>query len=222
MLPDLPEGDEIMTKNSSPLSREDRRRERRKIFLEAASEVFLEQGFAGTSLDAIIQRTGGSRRTIYTEFGNKQGLYNTLVEELTSRILEELEPRGKTGQSLHEILSLFSKKYMDVMMSPTIMGLSLSAMAEGLRFPDLSKKYFESGPRKAQKNLAAILRDACERGEAEIANCDFAAEHLMGMIRGDLYLQVLLRVRPVPDAKEREAFLASALGIFMKGIRKTK
>lgn len=202
------------------LTRKARQEKRRRIFLDAASEIFFEQGFAGTSLDAIIQRTGGSRRTIYTEFGSKQGLYNTLVEELTQKVVGELEPKKKSGQTLYETLSHFACKYMDALMSPVMLGLSWAAMAEGLRFPDLAQKYFEAGPKKAQEGLAGILKAACDRGEAEIEDCDFAAEHFMGMIRGDLYLQVLLKVRPAPDAREREIFLASALDLFMRGIEK--
>jgi AcrR family transcriptional regulator len=48
--------------------------DRRELILDAAGKVFFEQGFSATSVDAIITRLGGSKRTIYNEFGSKEGL----------------------------------------------------------------------------------------------------------------------------------------------------
>ncbi|TIW33462.1 MAG: helix-turn-helix transcriptional regulator, partial [Mesorhizobium sp.] len=46
-----------------------RRNGRREALLQAAAEIFFEQGYAATSIDAIIERAGGSKRNIYNEFG---------------------------------------------------------------------------------------------------------------------------------------------------------
>jgi AcrR family transcriptional regulator len=45
---------------------------RRELILDAAGKVFFEQTFSPTSVDAIITRLGGSKRTIYNEFGSKE------------------------------------------------------------------------------------------------------------------------------------------------------
>ncbi|WP_176026829.1 TetR/AcrR family transcriptional regulator, partial [Brucella intermedia] len=56
-------------------TKSERTKLRRKTILRAAAELFFEQGYATTSIDAIIERTGGSKRTIYSEFGSKEGLF---------------------------------------------------------------------------------------------------------------------------------------------------
>ena len=53
---------------------------RRAAILEAAAQVFFEQGYAATSIDAIIKRLGGSKRTIYNEFGSKEGLFTEALK----------------------------------------------------------------------------------------------------------------------------------------------
>src|SRR3546814_17701069 len=55
--------------------------DRRAAILWAAGQVFFEQGYAATSIDAIIERAGGSKRNIYSEFGSKEGLFTALVSE---------------------------------------------------------------------------------------------------------------------------------------------
>src|SRR5690606_41417330 len=53
----------------------------REDLLRAAAEVFFEQGYAATSIDAIIERAGGSERNIYSECGSKDGPFTALVAE---------------------------------------------------------------------------------------------------------------------------------------------
>ncbi|MBE0559954.1 MAG: helix-turn-helix transcriptional regulator, partial [Ochrobactrum anthropi] len=45
---------------------------------------------ATTSIDAIIERTGGSKRTIYSEFGSKEGLFLALVADNADRAISAL------------------------------------------------------------------------------------------------------------------------------------
>ena len=50
------------------LSREERRVDQRRRLLLAATEVFAEKGYAGASVEAIVQSAGMSRRTFYEHF----------------------------------------------------------------------------------------------------------------------------------------------------------
>ncbi len=52
----------------------ERGRQRRRAMLDAATQAFLEHGFEGTTLDMVIERAGGSRGTLYSSFGGKEGL----------------------------------------------------------------------------------------------------------------------------------------------------
>ena len=45
--------------------------DRRKAILAAARDVFLERGYANSSIDAVVERSGGSKATVYQLFGNK-------------------------------------------------------------------------------------------------------------------------------------------------------
>jgi len=44
---------------------------RRETILKAGIEVFLEYGCVNASVDEIVRRAGGSKRTVYKYFGNK-------------------------------------------------------------------------------------------------------------------------------------------------------
>jgi AcrR family transcriptional regulator len=46
-----------------------------ELALQDAMDAFWEGGFAGTSLDALSERTGMNRPSLYAAFGDKQALY---------------------------------------------------------------------------------------------------------------------------------------------------
>jgi AcrR family transcriptional regulator len=70
--------------------------------LHAAAEVFFEKGYERASLDALIARVGGSKRTLYKAFGSKAGLFDALVTEQVTQALEA----GQLKTAVGEVLSL--------------------------------------------------------------------------------------------------------------------
>src|SRR6476469_1765593 len=54
----------------SPL-REEHARVTRRAVVEAARELFVEHGYAGTTIDAVADRAGVSRKTVFTSVGGK-------------------------------------------------------------------------------------------------------------------------------------------------------
>lgn len=54
--------------------------------LEVASAEFAARGFSGARIDAIAQLTRTSKRMIYYYFGNKEGLYVAVLEDIYRRM----------------------------------------------------------------------------------------------------------------------------------------
>ena len=75
-----------------------------RTLLDAALELFIENGYAGTSVEDIVQRSNLSIGSLYHHFGNKAGLYLALWQEwvkdqenLVSTAIEDLQSRGEAG-----------------------------------------------------------------------------------------------------------------------------
>lgn len=62
---------------ASPL-RERQAASTRRAVLNAARELFIAQGYAATTIDAIAERAGVSKPTVFSAAGNKQTLLKTL------------------------------------------------------------------------------------------------------------------------------------------------
>ncbi len=60
--------------------RTERARATRRAIVEAGSKLFVERGFAGTTVDAIAERAGVSRKTVFSSVGGKVGLLKLAVD----------------------------------------------------------------------------------------------------------------------------------------------
>src|SRR3546814_16387629 len=100
--------------------------------------------------DAIIERAGGSKRNIYSEFGSKEGLFTALVSESADAAIAALPDDDFSGKKLDEILLEFGRRLLDVYTSPALIGDFRSIMSEALRFPELAKAFYEKGDGSAR------------------------------------------------------------------------
>ena len=67
------------------------RLEREDQILTLASEVFADEGFATTSIQAIAERAGISKPLIYNYFGSKEGLFLACIERAGEIVAAEVE-----------------------------------------------------------------------------------------------------------------------------------
>ena len=78
------------------LSRKTKEKELRKqLILAAAKELFFEHSYEKTSMDAIAQKVGLAKGTLYLYFSNKDELYISLLNEGLTILKEMMVAKGK-------------------------------------------------------------------------------------------------------------------------------
>jgi AcrR family transcriptional regulator len=190
---------------------------RRDAILKAATEIFLEKGFEGATLDEIIHRAGGSRATIYSQFGDKQGLFAAIIGEFCRQMLAPLSDAGEEGQDLRSALLAFGRRYLDVLMAPESIALYRVVIAASLQSSNLGKRVFEAGPEAAANRLAAFFQREAEADRLKIDDPDGAARIFLEMVKGDLQTRALFGAGAPPTAEEIERSLRTAVDIFCAG-----
>lgn len=202
-----------MTAKPVTTNRGDRRR---KAILDAATEVFLESGFEAATLDEIIRRAGGSRATLYAQFGDKQGLFAAIVGELCGRMVAPLGDVDEERQDLCFTLLAFGRRYLDVLMTPESIALYRVVIGASLHSPGLGARVFEAGPEAAADRLSAYLRREAEVGRLRIGDPDGAARIFLEMVKGDLHTRALFGVGALPTAEEIDRSIRAAVEIFCR------
>src|SRR5580698_2187224 len=59
---------------------------RRRELADVAVQVFLERGFANTTMQMIASRAGGSKETLYRHFASKEALFAEIVSAKAATI----------------------------------------------------------------------------------------------------------------------------------------
>jgi AcrR family transcriptional regulator len=191
---------------------------RRLAILEAATEVFMELGYAGASVDRIVQRAGGSKGTVYRHFGCKADLFAEIITALVARMTAPIEHQrpsaADTAGDLATTLGRFGQTYLDVLVQPQSLALYRMVMAEGANFPDLARVFYERGPGQVATQLADYL--GALQGWALIAapEPEVVAREFLSLVRSDVHLKALLGVE-VPTAVECELTVKRAVALFL-------
>lgn len=64
---------------------------RRAELIDAAWSMFMESGYEGTTVNAIIEKCGVSKGTFYHYFSSKEEILEASIEQVTVRIRDEIE-----------------------------------------------------------------------------------------------------------------------------------
>jgi AcrR family transcriptional regulator len=192
--------------------------ERRELILDAAGKVFFEQGFSGASVDSVIEIVGGSKRTIYGEFGSKEGLFTALVNRCADNAIGNLADDLSEYHDIRETMIRFGKRLLEILQTEDLMGIFRTVLLEAKTFPDLARTVYDKGPGRAAKTLAEALRKAKSQGDIKVTDFNSVANHFVGMIRGNDYLRVVLGLRGKIAGREADVFVKSAVDLCMYGI----
>jgi AcrR family transcriptional regulator len=196
---------------------------KRQAILNAAADVFAEDGFAGASIDAIAARAGVSRQTVYNQLGDKDNLFKVVVSEITERssagFFRVLDTFPVAPENLEEELIAFSAQLLrKSICDPNGRWLRKLVETEGARFPELFETWREYGPGRKYPAIAARLAQLAHAGHLEIDDPALAARQYMALLAMDLRLNQQIG-RPTPES-EIDQMAASATRTFLKAYGK--
>lgn len=167
----------------------ERGRQRRRAMLDAATQAFLEHGFEGTTLDMVIERAGGSRGTLYSSFGGKEGLFAAVIAHMIEEIFDDSADQPRPAATLSATLEHFGRRFLTSLLDPRCQSLYRLVVAESPRFPAIGKSFYEQGPQQSylllSERLAAVAPHMDEETLYAVA-CQF-----LEMLKADLFLKAL-------------------------------
>lgn len=134
---------------------------RRQAFLEAARQVFLEQGYEAASVNDVVRLAGGSLATLYSQFGNKEGLFFAFMQDQHDRFAREMRPERVGHLPLEAALQSIGEHFLRRMLQKDSLAFYRIMVSEGPKLPPEVRRYFISGGMNAVNDeLRALLRQA--------------------------------------------------------------
>ena len=162
--------------------------QRNTRLLDAATETFLEQGFAGARMDEIARRAGASKHTLYARYPTKSKLFAALMERKSAQVFSAIGPLSPE-RPLRDALERFGFELLAMIQTREARGLHRLVIAECLDFPELGRTFWRMGPERGHKMLAAYLREQQRRGTIACDDVDRAVEMWFGLLVGTTSLR---------------------------------
>ncbi len=191
---------------------------RRQAMLLAAMEVFLNEGYAGASVDMVIARSGGSRKTLYDYFGNKEGLFLATIEYHSARFSSRLAELKMNSAVPEQALFEAGRAFFNAIVAPEMLSLYRTIIAEAYRFPRIGTAVLREGHDKADNQVATYLESQHDAGRLKIKDSDVAAKQFLALVTGDLHRRVLLSPDFRPTKTEIDRHVRMAVSTFLYGV----
>jgi AcrR family transcriptional regulator len=155
----------------------------REQILHVATELFLEQGYGSTSIDAVAVRAGVSKRTFYDRFQDKATLFAAVVH----RIIDDIRPPPSVpllaGANLPKILRRLAGLILQAALSPQAIALHRLVTGESSRFPELASAVEnDGGQAEATALIAGLLSRELPKIKLTPDDQIFAAQQFINMV----------------------------------------
>jgi AcrR family transcriptional regulator len=206
-----------MPSETSPdLSRSDARR---RAILDVASEVFLAQGYAATSMSEIAARLGGSKGTLYNYFKSKEELFSAVItntcQERATAIFDPLPPICE-GRAVRDSLIELGLSLLTFLWNEQMVTLHRLIFAEVGRFPEIGRMFYEAGPRRGEIRFTEYFETAMAAGHIPRADPTVAGQRLKDLVMSDVYLRMLWGVLEPPSPEALREHVARSVDIFLR------
>jgi TetR/AcrR family transcriptional repressor of mexJK operon len=166
---------------------EGRSARKRRLIMEAAAELFLRNGYQGTSMDEIAALAAVSKQTVYKNFADKERLFSDIIMGVAGTVEEFLQSVTDTLRDTEDLtkdLHALGRRYIKAVMRPQVLQMRRLLIGESARFPDLARAYYEKAPERVLTALAPELERLNERGLIAVNDPSLAAKHFAFLILG--------------------------------------
>ncbi|MBV8650402.1 MAG: TetR/AcrR family transcriptional regulator, partial [Alphaproteobacteria bacterium] len=153
-----------------------------ETILDAATELFLSEGFGATSIEAAASRARISKRTFYHRFDGKAELFEAVVHRLIERWRPSAEARLQEPGSFDDILRRAAREILRIALLPEALALHRIVIAESQRFPALARVMNESGTKAGVDRIAVLLEHGARTGYLREVDYRFVAEQFLTMV----------------------------------------
>jgi TetR/AcrR family transcriptional repressor of mexJK operon len=193
----------------------------RQAIIQAATEVFLRNGYLGATTDEVAARASVSKQTIYRHFGDKQHLFaavilakaTTVVDEVFRAIADALREAKDVRDALRDLADAF----LSGLLVPDVIRMRRLVIAEADRFPDIARTWFDRGFERALPIVGEALSGLADRGLLRnLGDPVLAAYQFAGLVMYQPMNYVMFAgTDAIPPADKLNGIADAAIDVFL-------
>jgi TetR/AcrR family transcriptional repressor of mexJK operon len=190
---------------------------KREKIVRSAAKLFLERGYDSVSINEIIAVVGGSKETIYSNFGNKAKLFEAVVRQLCSDVTIHIDT--SLDGTIEEQATRMARSFVSIVSTPQIMAFHRLVTSIGRAFPEAGRLFYQTGPETVYRIFAEWIAQHQEKGNIRAdADPRRLAILLHDMLIGEQLLSWLTSASSQKDrAKRVDQTVELAVSVFISG-----
>lgn len=151
--------------------------------LDKALDLFLEKGFAGTSIDAITAAAGMAKRTVYARYGDKEALFKAALTRAIDEWLVPIERlRAEEGDDFEASLTRIGTILVANVLSPAGLRLLRLTNSESVSMPEVALDNVRRGTEPTLAYLADLFRRRLGGPDGSFPEADDAAQAFLSIV----------------------------------------
>ena len=184
--------------------------------LQAAADVFLEEGFARATMDAIAARAGITKQTVYARFASKEALFGALASRFSEIVFPLRLAEEDLVESPKKFLIQFASEVVGVLRDKKSQRLFVVLAAEAHAFPALASATWVEGPGRLRTRLRGFFEEQVARKRMAMPHPEIAVEQFLGLLVGPVFGRLLFE-RPsyFKSKKQTAAYIEAAVDLFL-------
>lgn len=144
----------------------------------------------------VAKRAGASKETLYSWFGDRDGLLTALIERNAEQTVSRVRAALDSPDDERSVLEAFATGLLRLLVGPSSVALNRAAMTS----PDLAALVLRSGRHRVGPLVESYLASLDDDGHLTVPDPASAFELLYGLVIRDTQIRVLLG-EPAPTAK---------------------
>ena len=160
---------------------------KRLTILSAGRQLFLSNGYQGTTVDQIAASAEVSKQTVYKHFGDKHELLlaivNEALESTVAPFLDRIHALAGASDLEAELIAL-AVDYLRAVLQEPVVQLRRLVVGEANRVPELAQLYYGQAPARTLAAFADCFAALHDRGLLYVPEPAVAAEHFAFLIVG--------------------------------------
>jgi len=181
--------------------------------LAAAVDLFMERGFEASSMDAIAERAGVSKVTLYARFKDKDALFAASLQVKCEGFVGPELFEEQPGRDVRAGLSAIAKQFLALVTDPDAVAMVVLINREAARAPQLPRLFMETAVLPMKRHLDRYLAREAEKGR--LGSVDPGATwRFLGAVKGEPHLRAMLGL-PLPPPEAVEAHVRVCVDEFL-------
>ncbi|MBR8827766.1 MAG: TetR/AcrR family transcriptional regulator [Gomphosphaeria aponina SAG 52.96 = DSM 107014] len=166
--------------------------------LAGALPEFLQHGYARTSMDRIASAAGVSKQTLYTHFGDKDGLFNAILKQMAREKFQLVCSKPLEGEP-EQVLRDLAQRLLKEVNDPDHLAFVRLIVAESVNHPESPKLFLIHVVQPALKILTEYLEQ-----HQKLKDCEAIARIFVGALIHHIITQEILHGKEIiPIEEER-------------------